>query len=80
KLLRCPKQRVSRHIEYLKARGVVEGKRRGRDLFYQLAAPRHELHRCVLAALRASLAAVEEVHRDSARLVKGARGNDRRGK
>jgi DNA-binding transcriptional ArsR family regulator len=72
-LLKCPHFRVSRHLRYLHARGVVECGQKPRGVLYSLAAPRHELHASVLKTVLARLGALEDVERDAARLAKLAR-------
>jgi ArsR family transcriptional regulator len=69
--IRCPEHRVSRHLRYLHARGVVEWSPAGKAVSYRLAAPSHPLHAQVLAAVRATMGDIEEVRADSAQLRKG---------
>ncbi|MFP4057554.1 MAG: ArsR/SmtB family transcription factor [Candidatus Brocadiia bacterium] len=71
-LLHCPPPRVSRHLRYLGARGVVEAEYRGNAMVYRLAAPAHRLHERVLAAVQGGLADVEEVRQDARRLRESA--------
>jgi len=71
RLLRCPEQRVSRHLRYLHARGVVESEAALNSVVYSLAKPQNGLHRLVVSALQNGLAGVEEVQRDSDRLARG---------
>jgi len=74
-LLQCPNHKVSRHLRYLHARGVVQSRTAGNAVAYSLAKPQHPVHREVLAALRRSLTTVEEVRVDTAELKKAARSN-----
>ena len=66
-VLQSPTPRVSRHLRYLLARGVVDCKADGNAMIYRLATERHGLHRRVLKALLLSLEDIEEVPRDAVR-------------
>ncbi len=50
-LLEVPLPKVSRHLRYLDARGLVEWATSGKGTQYRLAKPQHALHRAVLAAV-----------------------------
>lgn len=69
-LLRCPHFRVSRHLRYLHARGVVECGPKGHAVVYHLTAPRHELHASALKALLGCVHTLGDVELDTARLAK----------
>ena len=74
-LLRCPEPRVSRHLAYLRARGLVESRRAGGYVLYGLAAPRHGLHETIVPTLLGALRELADVGRDTARLrPRAARG------
>ncbi len=65
--LGCPAKRVSRHLQYLGARGVVESHtERGRTV-YHLCPPAGALHGAALAWLGAMRNLVEEVEPDRSR-------------
>lgn len=68
-VLRCPKPRVSRHLRFLHARGLVECEPEGNAMVYRLAPHQHALHRLVLTAVLRSLGEIEEVQDDARRLV-----------
>ena len=65
--LRCPAKRVSRHLQYLAARGVVASQaERGRAV-YHLCPPAGRLHNWVLASLAAIRGLVDEAGHDQSR-------------
>jgi len=68
RLVRCPVQRMSRHLRYLYARGVVDWKPAGKAVAYRLSPPAHALHRRVLAAVGECLTTLGDVQRDAGRL------------
>jgi ArsR family transcriptional regulator len=74
-LLRCPQTRVSRHLAYLRARGLVESRVAGGRIAYRLMAPSNGLVGAVLEAVRERLGDLEEVRADMARL--GRKGGKR---
>ncbi|NQT50495.1 winged helix-turn-helix transcriptional regulator, partial [bacterium] len=51
--LRCPRKRVSRHLQYLAARKLVEPEMVGRRYMYRLRSDCGKLPRVVLAAVQA---------------------------
>ncbi len=67
-LLRCPQPRVSRHLRYLYARGLVFSQNKRNTVVYSLARPRHALHAAGLAAMEKSLADMDESGPDLRRL------------
>ncbi len=72
--LRCPAKRVSRHLQYLAARGVVVSQaERGRTV-YHLCPPAGPLHTGALASLAAIRGLVEEAEPDRVRAEEVARG------
>ncbi len=72
RLLGCPEQRVSRHLRYLHARGVVECSPKRKAVEYRLSGPRHPVHRAILSALRSSIGTIDEARADQERLRKTA--------
>ena len=70
RLLRSPVQRISRHLLYLHARGIVESEPHGKGVAYRLAAPQSALHATILQALQASLEELEEIGEDRRRQAK----------
>ncbi|NQT53204.1 winged helix-turn-helix transcriptional regulator [bacterium] len=68
-LLRCPPPRVSRHLQYLHARGVVDCKRRKEGAVYSLDGPRGALHELVLQAILAAGHDIAEAARDKEKMV-----------
>ena len=78
-VLACPRPRLSRHLAYLKARGLVDWERIGNAVAYCLAAPATRLVKEVLAAVLASIDDVDEARRDRAKLVAGERRRKRVG-
>jgi ArsR family transcriptional regulator len=70
RLLECPNARVSRHLRYLHARGVVECRPERNAMVYRLAVPRDRLHHLALTALQQALPEMQEVQRDTARVKK----------
>ena len=73
-LLGCPKPRLSRHLLYLQARGLVEWERSGNAVAYDLVTPGSDLMQQVLLAVLASLDDVEEARRDSGKLARRRQG------
>ena len=69
RVLRCPKHRVSRHLTYLRARGVVQSEPVRNSVVYRLSGAKHAIHRRVLAAVQRCLGEIDEVLRDAARLA-----------
>ena len=74
RVLGCPAQRISRHLRYLHARGVVECESAGNTVVYRLAPHQHALHRRVLTALLRSLGEIAEVEQDAQRLERDSNG------
>ena len=52
--LKAGQSKVSRHLAYLKRTGLVVGRDKGRWSYYALAKPQEELHRRLLACVRAA--------------------------
>jgi len=83
RVLRCPRMRVSRHLAYLRARGVVDWERKANAVLYSLSVPGDEGTRLVLSAVRALLQGIEETPRDRRclqRLSKADSAAGRRGR
>lgn len=66
--LDAPQFRVSRHLGILRDRGVVEARREGTWMHYQLAAPRSKFEECLQECFGDCLADHEMVKADMARL------------
>jgi len=67
-LLKAPQPRVTRHLQYLEARGVVTSEPLVDMGAYRLAPPAHELHKRVLAAIQAVASDIEDIAQDSLQL------------
>jgi len=61
---------VSRHLAYLRKRGLVMGRKNGLWVHYRLAKPKTGLHRILLACLGTCLGDPEVFHQDEARLTR----------
>lgn len=68
RVLRRPQPTVSRHLAYLRRAHLVRCRRRSRNAFYSLTAPRYAFHRHLLRCLKSSLPQVPEVAADLTRL------------
>jgi ArsR family transcriptional regulator len=66
--LQLPQPTVSRHLAYLRKRGLVVGRKEGLWVHYRLAEPESELHRKLLDCL-ACCRNVEPFANDQERLV-----------
>ena len=64
-LLGCPKKRLSRHLQYLHARGIVWFDQRGKFMVYHLAAPVGALHAGAISTLEVCLDGIDEVRADT---------------
>lgn len=53
--LEAPDFRISRHLGVLRAAGLVEARREGTWMYYQLVPPRSDLQECLLGGLRRHL-------------------------
>lgn len=69
---------VTRHLQYLHARGVVARERKGKSVVYRLAAPNHPLQREMLKALRQCVATLDGVSVDAAARQRTQAGEGRR--
>jgi ArsR family transcriptional regulator, arsenate/arsenite/antimonite-responsive transcriptional repressor len=66
--LNLPQSTVSRHLAYLRKRGLVIGRKEGLWVHYRLAKPTGELHRSLMGCLGACSKAVEALTQDRQRL------------
>ncbi len=66
--LGIPQPTVSRHLAYLRKRGLVVGRKQGLWVHYRLAKPRTGLHRILLGCLGTCLGDSEVFRRDQERL------------
>lgn len=69
-ILKMPQPRVSRHLAYLRRAGIVEARREGKWMHYQIAPPSDERAARIFQEVREYLAADREMRKDRARLVK----------
>ncbi len=69
-VLKCPGKRVSRHLQYLAARGVVESANMGQGIVYRLRSPTHTLHRIILSSLQACRDLIDEGKGDRSRAAR----------
>jgi len=70
--LRMPQYKVSRHLRRMRAVGLVEARRRGRWMHYQIGRQLRPggWHRELLVALEGNLTRLPEARRDDVRLTK----------
>jgi ArsR family transcriptional regulator len=66
--LGLPQPTVSRHLAYLRKRGLVVGRKDGLWVHYRLAKPASELHRRLLACVTSGLVDPERLLSDGERL------------
>lgn len=69
-ILALPQSTVSRHLAYLKNSGLVDDRRAGKWMHYQLAAGDSALHADLLALLQQDLARLPQIRDDRQRLKK----------
>lgn len=62
--LDLPQSTVSRHLAYLRKRGLVVGRKEGLWVHYRLAKPAGELHRTLIGSLGACFKEVASLKRD----------------
>ncbi|OIQ52329.1 hypothetical protein BerOc1_00804 [Pseudodesulfovibrio hydrargyri] len=67
--LDLPQSTVSRHMSFLRNGGWVNGRRKGKWVYYTLAAPSDALQSEVLEILRRRLPDLEQARRDHERLM-----------
>jgi ArsR family transcriptional regulator, arsenate/arsenite/antimonite-responsive transcriptional repressor len=66
--LDLPQSTVSRHLAYLRKRGLVVGRKEGLWVHYRVAKPRGELHRSLMGCLGACSKEIEALTKDRQRL------------
>jgi ArsR family transcriptional regulator len=66
--LDLPQSTVSRHLAYLRRRGLVIGRKEGLWVYYRLAKPSSGLHRNVIGCLESCFGGVEVLTQDRKRL------------
>jgi ArsR family transcriptional regulator len=66
-VLRLPQPTVSRHLAYLRAAGLVTGRKDGLWVFYSLATVESDFQARLLACLGSCFEDVPEIARDAAR-------------
>jgi ArsR family transcriptional regulator len=66
--LDLPQSTVSRHLAYLRKRGLVVGRKEGLWVHYRLAKPAGELHRTLIGGLKACDQGSETLAEDRKRL------------
>lgn len=76
--LGLPQPTVSRHLAYLRRRGLVAGRKEGLWVHYRLARPKSALHRILLGCLGSCLGDPEVFAQDRRRLERlaGCRGGE----
>jgi len=67
--LELPQSTVSRHLAYLRKRGLVVGRKEGLWVHYRLAKPAGELHRTLIAGLGVCVQHVNSLAEDRKRLT-----------
>src|ERR1700722_13903920 len=66
--LDLPQSTVSRHLAYLRKRGLVAGRKEGLWVWYRLAEPAGGVHRCVIGCLGACSREIDALKQDRRRL------------
>lgn len=70
--LELPQSTVSRHLAYLRKRGLVLGRKQGLWVHYRLAKPAGEVHRQLLGCLGACSRELETLKHDRQQLNRGS--------
>ena len=70
--LDAPEYRISRHLEIMRSAGVVEARRKGTWMYYQLSKARNRLEKCLQECFRDCLADHQTIKTDLKRLSKAA--------
>jgi ArsR family transcriptional regulator len=70
--LDLPQSTVSRHLAYLRRRGLVVGRKEGLWVYYRLARPTRELHRKVIDCVGACCGELDLLKHDQERLDRSA--------
>ena len=66
--LDLPQSTVSRHLAYLRKRGLVVGRKEGLWVHYRLARPADKLHRHLIDSLKECSSGIETLDQDRQRL------------
>jgi ArsR family transcriptional regulator len=69
-ILSVPQPTISRHLAYLRRRGLVEEERHGKLIMYSLAEPRDGVHESLLRCVKHCFCDVEFLRRDLERAKK----------
>jgi ArsR family transcriptional regulator, arsenate/arsenite/antimonite-responsive transcriptional repressor len=70
--LELPQSTVSRHLAYLRARGLVVGRKQGLWVYYRLARPMGKVHRNLIACIGACCKESDALQCDRQRLDRGS--------
>ncbi len=70
--LDLPQSTVSRHLAYLRKRGLVHGRKEGLWVYYRLAKPAGELHRRLIGCLGACSQEIDALKQDRQKLDCGS--------
>lgn len=70
--LDLPQSTVSRHLAYLRRRGLVVGRKEGLWVHYRLARPVGELHRMLIGCLEVCSKEIDALGRDRRKLDDGS--------
>ncbi|MGP0068080.1 MAG: ArsR/SmtB family transcription factor [Isosphaeraceae bacterium] len=70
--LDLPQSTVSRHLAYLRKRGLVVGRKEGPWVHYRLAKPAGELHRTLIGCLATCRKDIETLNQDRQKLDRGS--------
>ena len=68
-VLDLPQSTVSRHLAYLRKRGLVVGRKEGLWVHYRLAKPAGQLHRTLLGGMKACVEETATLAEDRQRLA-----------
>jgi ArsR family transcriptional regulator, arsenate/arsenite/antimonite-responsive transcriptional repressor len=66
--LELPQSTVSRHLAYLRKRGLVVGRKEGLWVHYRLAKPAGELHRTLIGCVGACFKEIDTLKQDRQKL------------
>ena len=70
--LDLPQSTVSRHLAYLRKRGLVVGRKEGLWVHYRLAKPAGELHRTLIGCLGTCFKEIDSLMQDRQKLNHGS--------
>jgi ArsR family transcriptional regulator len=73
-VLQAPQPKISRHLAYLRAAGIVEARRDGKWIHYRLVMPSDSRAASILQAVVHALRNDKEFERDSEKLTKACCG------